>query len=66
MNTFWKSFWTYTSIVFVILGVVFAIAWFYAPGEHFIRVSCVLYGFLLGWLAAWWNRWWYSKKQPKQ
>ncbi len=66
MNTFWKSFWRYTGIVLVILAVLFAIAWLYAAPEHFIRVSCILYGFLLGWLAAWWNRWWYSKKQPVQ
>jgi uncharacterized membrane protein YccC len=66
MNTLWKSFLKFTSIVFVILAIGFAVAWFFAPREHFIRISCILYGFLLGWLAAWWNRWWYSQKPLNQ
>ncbi len=65
MDTFRQSFWKFTGQVVVILVLVFAVAWFFAAREHFIRISCILYGFLLGWLAAWWNRWWYAKKQPK-
>ena len=64
--TFWRSFWKFTTIVLILLVVVFAIAWHYTPAGHPVRIAGVLYGFLLGWLAAWWNRWWYTRKQPKQ
>jgi hypothetical protein len=43
MSGFWKLFWKFTGIVFVILVMVFAVAWFFAPGEHFIRISCILH-----------------------
>jgi hypothetical protein len=51
MKTFIKNAIT----VFFILGTVLGIAWFYASGEHFIRVSLICYGFLLGYLAAWFH-----------
>jgi hypothetical protein len=50
-----KTFRKYAIIVFVVLAAVNSIAWFYASGEHFIRVSLICYGFLLGYLAAWFH-----------
>jgi disulfide bond formation protein DsbB len=43
----------YTIIVLIVLAVVFGMAWFFTPREHFIRVSLICYGYLLGWLSAW-------------
>jgi hypothetical protein len=50
-----KTFRKYAVTVFVILAAVLGIAWFYASGERFIRVSLICYGFLLGYLAAWFH-----------
>jgi uncharacterized membrane protein len=56
----------YTIIVLIVLAVVCGIAWFYTPGEHFIRVSLICYGYLLGWFSAWFANHFYSQKGPKQ
>jgi hypothetical protein len=50
-----KTFRKYAIIVSVVLAAVLGIAWFYASGEHFIRLSLICYGFLLGYLAAWFH-----------
>jgi len=48
-----KTFLKYAITVLIVLSFVLGIAWFYASGEHFIRVSLICYGFSLGYLAAW-------------
>jgi hypothetical protein len=50
-----KTFGKYAITVLVVLAVVLGIAWFYASGEHLVRVSLICYGFLLGYLAAWFH-----------
>jgi uncharacterized membrane protein len=50
-----KTFSKYAVTILIILAVVLGIAWFYASGEHFIRVSLICYGFLLGYLSAWFH-----------
>jgi hypothetical protein len=50
-----KTFIKYTITVLIALAVVLGIARFYAPGEHFMIISLICYGFLLGYLAAWFH-----------
>ncbi len=50
-----KVFIKYEITILIVLFVVLGIAWFYASGEHFIRVSLICYGFLFGYLAAWFH-----------
>ncbi len=52
-----------TLAVLVVLAVVAGIAWFRTPGEHFIRVSAVCYGFPLGWFAGWVQHYFSSPRQ---
>jgi len=59
-----KTFGTYTIVVVIILAVVFRIAWFYTPREHFVRVSLICYGYLFGWFSAWFANHLYSRKEP--
>ena len=61
-----KIFWKNTIGVLIVLAVVIGIAWYYTPGEHFVRVSIICYGYLLGWFSAWFTNYFYSRKQPKQ
>jgi Zn-dependent protease with chaperone function len=62
MTTFRRN----TIIVLIVLAVVVGIAWFLAPGEHFVRVSLICYGDLLGWFSSWFVNLFYSRKEPKQ
>jgi uncharacterized membrane protein len=56
MSAFMKR----TAIALLLLGIVCAAAWFYAPHRHFVGVSTVCYGFVIGWLAAWFSVYRYS------
>jgi uncharacterized membrane protein len=65
-NLHMNMFRRYTIIVLLVLAVVFGIAWFFTPGEHFVGVSLICYGCLLGWFSAWFANHLYSRKQTKQ
>jgi cbb3-type cytochrome oxidase subunit 3 len=44
-----------TSIALLLLAIVCAVAWLYAPHRHFAGVLAVCYGCMIGWLAAWYS-----------
>jgi ABC-type Fe3+ transport system permease subunit len=61
-----KIFWKNTIAVLIVLGVVIGIAWYYTPGEPFVLVSAVCYGYLIGWFSTWFTNYFYFRKQTKQ
>jgi hypothetical protein len=59
-----NAFMSRTAFAVFVLGTLCAVAWLYAPRQHFVGVSAVCYGFLIGWFAAWFAVYRYSRRQP--